>query len=251
MCGRFALTHSWQEMVEWYNLILPVLTGEAVPPPRYNIAPTQPIMMVQDGARGRINLLVRWGLVPSWVKDPGDFSLLINARAETAVQKPSFRNAMRHRRTLIPASGFYEWRRTDKSSQPFWIRPRDSGLLTFAGLMETWSGPDGSEIDTGCILTIEANNTIAKVHHRMPVIISPDDFDRWLDCKNSEPKDMADLLTPANDQLLEAIPVSTKVNKVANAGADIQLPVTDIEAEENADDEFDNDKPDNDQFSMF
>lgn len=225
MCGRFALTHSFEEMIEWYNLIIPTTGSEVAPPPRYNIAPTQPIIMVQDGSRGREHILVRWGLMPGWVKDPDNFTLLINARSETVAQKPSFRTAMRHRRTLVPTSGFYEWRRSGKSSQPYWVRPRNGSLLTIGGLMETWAGADGTEIDTGCLLTTAANDSFAKIHHRLPVIISPDNFDRWLDCVGQEPRDVAGLMQPVDDDFLEVIPVSTKVNRVANAGPDIQRPV--------------------------
>jgi len=244
MCGRFALTHSWEEMVEWYDLVMAEVTGEAVPPPRYNIAPSQPIMMVENGPKGRSTLLVRWGLVPGWVKDPQAFTLLINARSETVSEKPSFRNAMRHRRLLVPATGFYEWRRSGNKSQAFWVRPRDGSLLTFAGLMETWSSPDGSEIDTGCLLTTHANNSFAKIHHRLPVIIKPGSFERWLDCMGQEPRDVKDLLEPVEDGFLEAIPVSNRVNKVANAGPDIQEPVED----EGFDKEKKKDDP---QFQLF
>lgn len=244
MCGRFALTHSWEEMVEWYNLIVPELTGEAVPPPRYNIAPTQPIMMVDNGPKGRASTLVRWGLVPGWVKDPGDFTLLINARSETVAEKPSFRSAMRHRRTLVPATGFYEWRRSGKKSRAFWVKPRDGSLMTFAGLMETWSNADGSEIDTGCLITTHANENFAKIHHRLPVILKPDDFDRWLDCHTQEPRDVADLMQPVEDDYFEAVPISDLVNKVSNAGPDIQIPVVDELNEKPK-------KPDDPQFSLF
>ncbi len=225
MCGRFALTAPPEDVSAFLEI------AEIEPfPPRYNIAPTQPVLMAVNGPTGkREALLVRWGLVPSWVKDPADFTLLINARSETAAQKPSFRTAMRHRRTLVPASGFYEWHRpADKSKpkQPYWIRPADGSLVAFAGLMETWSDPNGSEIDSGCILTTESNPQIGNIHHRMPVVIRPDDFERWLDCRRQEPRDVAYLLAPAEDGFFEAIPVSDKVNKVANAGPDIQEPVS-------------------------
>lgn len=225
MCGRFALTASPQEVAELLEL-------EDIDtfPPRYNIAPTQPIMMVATGASGRLDAsLVRWGFVPSWVKDPADFTLLLNARSETAAEKPSFRSAMRHRRVLIPASGFYEWHRpSDKSlpKQAYWIKPkRSDGVVCFGGLMETWASPNGSEIDSGCILTTRASHEFSAIHHRLPVVIRPEDFDRWLDCKNYEPRDMKDLLEPVEDGFFEIIPVSDKVNKVANGGADIQIRV--------------------------
>jgi putative SOS response-associated peptidase YedK len=232
MCGRFALTATPEEVRELLGLL--ELEGF---PARYNIAPTQPILVVVAGERqeagsnlpDRRALLVRWGLTPTWVKDPKNFPLLLNARAESAIGKASFRAAMRHRRVLIPASGFYEWHRPDKESgeksQAYWIRPRDGGIVAFAGLMETWSSADGSEVDTGAILTTAANRPISAIHDRMPVIIKPEDFARWLDCKTQEPREVADLMVPADDTMFEAIAVSDLVNKVANMGAELQVPM--------------------------
>ncbi|CAN7563985.1 SOS response-associated peptidase [Pararhizobium sp. LjRoot238] len=233
MCGRFALTATPEEVAEFLGL----LETEDFPA-RFNIAPTQPILVVIAGDRQqpgsnlpeRRALLVRWGFTPSWVKDPRDFPLLINARAETAIGKASFKAAMRHRRILIPASGFYEWHRPPKESgepsQAYWIRPKNGGVVAFAGLMETWSSADGSEVDTGAILTTRANAGIADIHDRMPVVIKPEDFARWLDCKTQEPRDVADLMIPAGDGYFEAIAVSDRVNKVANTGTDLQAPVS-------------------------
>ncbi len=232
MCGRFSLTATAKDLAEFFALME---AGDF--PARYNIAPTQPILVVMTGDRqtpgsnlpDRKAILVRWGLTPSWVKDPRDFPLLINARSETAAAKASFKTAMRHRRVVIPASGFYEWHRPAKEtgdpSQAYWIRPRNGGIVAFAGLMETWSSADGSEVDTGAILTVAANAAIAPIHDRMPVVIKPEDFSRWLDCKTQEPRHVADLLTPVEDDYFEAIAVSDKVNKVANMGPDLQLPV--------------------------
>ncbi|MDX3927312.1 MAG: SOS response-associated peptidase [Shinella sp.] len=233
MCGRFALTAKTDLAREFLGL----MDLEEFPA-RYNIAPTQPILVVIDGERRmrgsnlpeRRALLVRWGLTPAWVKDPRDFPLLINARAETAIGKASFRAAMRHRRILVPASGFYEWRRPSKESaekaQAYWIRPRKSGeIVAFAGLMETWSSADGSEVDTGAILTTRASGAISQIHDRMPVVIRPEDFSRWLDCKTQEPREIADLLQPAEEDFFEAIAVSDLVNKVRNTGPEIQAPV--------------------------
>ncbi|QRM54844.1 SOS response-associated peptidase [Sinorhizobium sp. BG8] len=232
MCGRFALTAPPERVADF----LGVVDLEDFPA-RYNIAPTQPILVVISGDRpqagsnlpDRKTLLVRWGLTPSWVKDPASFPLLINARADTAIGKASFRAAMRHRRILIPASGFYEWHRpakgTGEKSQAYWIRPRNGEVVAFAGLMETWSSADGSEVDTGAILTTDANSAIAPVHDRMPVVIRPEDFARWLDCKTQEPREVADLLSPVEDDFFEAVPVSDRVNKVANVGPDLQVPV--------------------------
>lgn len=225
MCGRFAITHT-PEQVE-AALGAPV---EAFPP-RYNIAPTQPIMVVaSSGPRpagsnlpDRHALLVRWGFIPDWVKDVKAFPLLINARSETAATKASFRAAMRHRRVLIPVSGFYEWKGTgSKGAQPYWIRPRDGGIVAFGGLMETYAEPGGSEIDTAAILTTAANSQIAPIHARMPVVVRPEHYARWLDCVRSEPRDVADILEPVEPDFFEAIPISDKVNKVANIGPDIQ-----------------------------
>lgn len=232
MCGRFALTSTPGAVEEHYSLA----TLEAFPP-RYNIAPTQPILIVIGtvGAERGSNLpprkamLARWGLIPGWVKDPNDFPLLINARSETVIEKASFRAAMRHRRVLVPTSGFYEWHRPDKESgrkaQAYWIRPRRGELVAFAGLMETWGSADGSEMDTAAIVTCPANNAIGRIHDRMPVVIRPEDFDRWLDCGAGEPRQVADLMRPAEDDFFEAIPVSDLVNKVKNTGPEIQAPV--------------------------
>ncbi|GHD06860.1 DUF159 family protein [Tianweitania populi] len=198
-------------------------------PPRYNIAPTQPVLVVvsapprEPGSNlpDRQAALVRWGLIPSWTKNPADMPLMINARAETVLEKAAFKTAMRHRRILVPTTGFYEWRREGKSRQPFFIRPKSGGLIAFAGLMESFSEPGGSEIDTAAILTTSANETLAPIHDRMPVVIKREDFARWLDCRTQEPRDVLDLLKPVQSDFFEAIPVSDRVNKVANLGPDL------------------------------
>lgn len=226
MCGRFALTATPDQTADFLGV-----PGLDEFPARYNIAPTQPILMALAGipqAPGsnlpdRQSMLVRWGLIPTWVKDTREFPLLINARSEGAVEKASFRAAMRHRRALVPASGFYEWQQAGgKKGQPYWIRPKHGGLVAFAGLIETYAEPGGSEMDTGAILTVGANAGIAHIHDRMPVVIHPQDFARWLDCRTLEPRDVADLLQPAQPDFFEAIPVSDLVNKVANTGPEIQ-----------------------------
>lgn len=223
MCGRFGLIPTPEQVEELFGLA--DLEGF---PPRYNIAPTQPILMVLAGPPvepgsnlpDRRSLLVRWGLIPGWAKDPKALPLLINARAESAIEKPAFRAAMRHRRALIPASGFFEWRREGKAKQAFWVRPRDRGVVAFAGLMEPYADPNGSEIDTGAILTTDANADVSPIHDRMPVVIKPQDFARWLDCRTQEPRDVADLMRPADEGYFEAIPVSDRVNNHANVGPD-------------------------------
>ncbi len=237
MCGRFALTSTPKDVFEF----LSVISGDDFPK-RYNIAPTQPILVVTAGERAvpgsnlptRQAVLARWGFLPGWVKDPRDFPLLINARAETAIEKASFRAAIRHRRVLVPASGFYEWHRPAKEAggkaQAYWIRPRHDGLVAFAGLMETWSSADGSEVDTAAILTTGANPMMAAIHDRMPVVIHPQDFERWLDCKTQEPRHVTDLMRPGSEDLFEAVPVSDLVNKVGNVGPDIQERVDPVAA---------------------
>ena len=129
---------------------------------------------------------------------------------------------MRHRRVLIPASGFYEWKGTGrKDAQPYWIRPKHGGVVDFGGLMETWLEPGGSEIDTAAILTCAANSKIAHIHHRMPVVVRKEHYSRWLDCITNEPRDMADIVEPVGPDFFEAVPVSTRVNKVANMGPEL------------------------------
>ena len=226
MCGRYALIGTPEEVKAFFNLL-----DIAKFPPRYNIAPTQPVLAVMAGPPrepgsnlpDRTSLLVRWGFIPDWAKNPKELPLLINARSETAAEKNTFRAAMRHRRTLIPASGFYEWKRSGgKPVQAYWVKPREGGMVAFGGLMETYSEPGGSEMDTGAILTTSANEAISHIHHRMPVVIRPQDFSRWLDCVNNEPRDVADLLQPVQPDFFEAIPVSDKVNKFSNTGPEIQ-----------------------------
>jgi putative SOS response-associated peptidase YedK len=225
MCGRFALTATPEEI----EVIFALLEIGAFPP-RYNIAPTQPVLMIMAGERqepganrpDRRSLLVRWGFIPIWAKDTKTFPLLINARAETAIEKAAFRNAMRHRRALVPVSGFYEWRRDGNRSQPYWVRPKHGGVVAFGALMETYSEAGGSEIDTSAILTTAANTDIAHIHDRMPVVIQPEDFSRWLDCRTQEPRDVVDLMRPVEAGFFEAVPVSDLVNKVANTGPELQ-----------------------------
>ncbi len=222
MCGRFLLKAAPEELQALFGYL------DAVDfPPRYNIAPTQPIAIVRMENGARRFALVRWGLVPSWVKDPRTFGLLINARSESADTNGAFKGALTYRRCLVPASGFYEWRKDPadpgKKRQPFYVRPRRGGVLALAGLWESWLGADGSEIDTGCILTTAANDTVAPVHDRMPVIVAPGDFDRWL--TSSDP--VRDLMAPAPGDLLEASRISDRVNSVANDGPRLLEPVAD------------------------
>jgi putative SOS response-associated peptidase YedK len=157
------------------------------------------------------------------VKETRGFPLLFNARSESVAEKASFRTAMRHRRALVPASGFYEWRQAGgRKGQAYWVRPRHGGLVAFAALVETYAEPGGSEMDTCAIVTTHANADIADIHERMPVVIGQEDFSRWLDCRTREPRHVADLMRPAEPGFFEAVPVSDLVNKVANTGPEIQ-----------------------------
>jgi putative SOS response-associated peptidase YedK len=220
MCSRFSLT-SPPEAVRAYFATRNALDF----PARYNIAPTQPVLIIRAAqGGGREQHLVRWGLVPSWLKDPRSFSTLINARSETAAEKPSFRGAMRHRRCLVPTTGFYEWTGTPGAKKPHLIRPRQGGLMAMAGLAEHWVGADGSELETMAILTTAANATMQPIHDRMPVILSPGDFDLWLDCSTGTAKFAEELLGPPPDDLLEIVDVSPRLNNPRNEGPELHNP---------------------------
>ena len=193
-------------------------------PPRYNIAPTQPIPIVRMTEGGRHFALVRWGLIPPWVKDPREFSLLINARAESVRDKPAFQNAMKRRRCLVPADGFYEWRSEGGRKRPYVARPRGGGPMAFAGLWETWTGPNGEEMETAAIITADANAEMGAVHHRAPVIVPPDQFDFWLDCMNVSDKEAASLFRAAPNGSMEVYEVAPAVNHVANDAPELIEP---------------------------
>ncbi|WP_432284404.1 SOS response-associated peptidase [Aminobacter sp. BA135] len=258
MCGRIAVLAS----PDATSAFLGLDDLESFPP-RYNVAPTQPILVVTAGPQrppgsnrsDRMALLARWGLIPAWTKNPADMPLLINARSETAIEKASFKTAMRHRRALIPVSGFYEWKKLPGNRrQPYWLRPRKGGLVALAGLMETWSEPGGSEIDTAAILTTGASADIMHIHDRMPVVIQPEDFARWLDCRTQEPRDVVHLMRPAQPDFFEQIPVSELVNKVANTGPEIQRrvePLPEAAPERAAKPKPEKQKPDDGQMTLF
>lgn len=214
MCGRYTLTASPEAVRNFFRY-----AERPNFPPRYNIAPTQPVAVVRLANRQRQFVLMRWGLLPSWVKDPKGFSLIVNARGESVIDKPSFRAAMKRRRCLIPADGFYEWKAGGSRKQPYYIHARSGEPLAFAGLWETWTGPNGEELDTVAIVTTDANSTVSPLHDRMPVIVPPAAFDLWLDSDNVDATTAAALIVPAPDSLLEVWPVSTDVNRVANDNA--------------------------------
>jgi len=156
------------------------------------------------------------GLLPSWVKDPKNFSLLINARGESLTDKPAFSAAVKRRRCLVPADGFYEWKTIRAGKQPYFVRAKSGGPIAFAGLWETWMGPNGEELETAAIVTTRANRTLDEIHDRMPVVVPPEAFNLWLDCANVDVETAMTLVTPAPDAVLEAYTVSSVVNRTAN-----------------------------------
>ncbi len=219
MCARYSLTSPPEATRLHFGFKNEI---EAFPP-RANIAPSQPVAIVRQSPNGARELaLVRWGLIPPWVKDPRDFTMLANARAETASVKPSFRGAVRHHCCLVPANGFYEWSGGKGHKRPHLIRPRAGGLLAFAGLSEHWQGADGSEIETMAILTVPANRTMAAIHDRMPAILAPKDFGRWLDCTRGDAGEAMALLAPAAEDLLDIVPVTAKLNDPRYDGAVVE-----------------------------
>lgn len=218
MCGRYTLIAN----AEAIRLLFEVPAfDERLVVPRYNIAPTQPIVVVREAASGRGRELVpmRWGFIPAWAKDAKNLPLLIMARADGIADKPAFKNAFRRRRCLIPASGFYEWQARGKGpKQPFAIRPAAHELVAFAGLWETWCGNDGSEIDTAAIVTTDCNDFLRPIHDRMPAVLAPEDFAAWLSPR-TEPEEAQALLRPAPDNLFTCAPISTRVNSADNDDA--------------------------------
>jgi putative SOS response-associated peptidase YedK len=211
MCGRFALPNP-EELADHFSVNnRPDLT------PRYNIAPSQniPTIRLISHASGREIVMLRWGLIPFWAKDRKIGYKMINARAESVADKPAFRAAFRQRRCLIPATGFFEWSHKNKTKQPYFIRLKDSNILAFAGLWEHWVGKDGEVIDSCTIITTDANKTVGNIHDRMPVIIEPELYDRWLD-PGAEDKNLLALFTPFPDKKLLAYPVGIEVNNPKN-----------------------------------
>jgi putative SOS response-associated peptidase YedK len=221
MCGRYVIISSPESIRALFGY-----NEQPNFPPRYNVAPTQPVPVVRLEEGRRSFALVRWGLIPAWVQDPRTFSLLINARGESVLDKPAFRNAMRRRRCLFPTDGFYEWRQDGKVRRPYFVRQRAGGPMAFAGLWETWMGPNGEEMETAAIVTTRANRTLAPIHERMPVVVAPDAFDFWLDGAKVDAETAAALIAPAPEPALEAYEVSPAVNHVANDSPELTEPVT-------------------------
>lgn len=220
MCGRYVITSAPEALRRLFNY------GEQPNfPPHFNVAPTQPVPVVIRESGTRHFRLMRWGFLPAWVKDPRKFALVINARAETVLEKPSFRAAMRRRRCLLPADGYYEWQTTDGRKRPFFIRRRDGQPIGFAGLFETWAGPNGEEVDTVAIITAAAPPEMAVLHDRVPVTIDPQDFEAWLDTEATDAAMAARLLAAPPLGIFAWHEVSTAVNRVANDGPHLIAPL--------------------------
>jgi len=223
MCGRYKLSRRKQVVEEYFD----AASSEEDWSPRYNVAPTQPIPVIRQHPKEPIRelSLMRWGLIPSWAKDASGAARMINARSETASTKPAFRDALKSRRCLIPADGFYEWLRTGKSKQPYCFEVNDGELFAFAGLWERWKNPSGEWIKTCSILTTTPNAVTAPVHDRMPVILDTDGYDLWLDPGMTNLDAASDLLKPFDARLMRSFPVSTRINSVVNDDAECSRPV--------------------------
>jgi len=210
MCGRFVIELSPELVKAIFGLaVTPDL------PPRYNVAPTQLVPVIRQATDGKRQLvMLRWGLVPAWAKEEG--AGLINARAETVDVKPSFRQAYRQRRCIIPASGFYEWQKLGKGKVPYYVRMADGSPMPFAGIWESWKSPEGQVLESCAILTTAANATVAPIHERMPVVLPPAAFDPWLDPGLHDAAPLAVLLSPCPSEQVESFPVSPLVNSPTN-----------------------------------
>lgn len=225
MCGRFAIKALPEDMLRTFGY-----AERPNFPPRYNIAPTQPVPVVTMLQGQRHFQLMRWGFIPGWVKDMKDFPLIFNIRSEGAREKASFRAAFLRRRALMPADAFYEWRREGRASHPFMVRRPDQGLFAFPALWETWMSADGSEVDTVALLTAAAEGPMAAIHHRMPVILDPANWNEWLD-PDTTPERAETLLTPPLQTEMELVALGPAINKVSNDGREVQEPAGEPQAQ--------------------
>lgn len=221
MCGRFTLTVNPAEQQEQFNnYSFPEKIA-----PRFNIAPTQPILAIPNDDKFTADFFV-WGLIPMWAKDPNIGNRLINARAETLPEKPAFRGSLKYKRCLILADGFYEWKTVEgkKSKTPFFIHMKDRKPFAFAGLWDSWNSPEGSHIKSCTIITTEPNELMSLLHNRMPVILHPRDYDKWLDPSPQIPDQLMPLLKPFPSDAMDAYPVTQLVNKPANDIPELVVP---------------------------
>jgi putative SOS response-associated peptidase YedK len=223
MCGRYRLSRRKQIVEEYFDCPSDELDWF----PRYNIAPTQPVPVIRQHPKkpARDLSLMKWGLVPSWAKDASVGASMINARSETASTKPAFRDALKLRRCLIPADGFYEWKRTATSKQPYCFEVSEGELFAFAGLWEGWKDASGNWLRTCSILTTTPNAVTSPIHDRMPVILASDSYDLWLDPGMQNVAEVSALLKPCDARLMRCHPVSTRINKVVNDDEECSRPV--------------------------
>lgn len=229
MCGRYWLSAKERYIAEHFDLE----ESEVHWTPRYNIAPTQEVAIVRQDRKQpkRVFSLMRWGLVPAWAKDASIGYKTINAMCETAAEKAAFREAMRRRRCLVPADGFYEWQKLGrKEKQPYNIGMADDSLFAFAGLWERWADPAGTLLNSFTILTTGANSLLAGIHDRMPVIVKREDYDLWLDPGMTDPEGVADLLKPFDARLMRKYPVSTRVGNADNDDPELIKEIVPTEA---------------------
>jgi putative SOS response-associated peptidase YedK len=224
MCGRYRLSKRKQLIAESFDVSWDELSDWN---PRYNIAPTQSVPIIRQNPKepARQISLVRWGLIPSWAKTASDSAKRINARSESAATTPTFRDALKSRRCLVPADGFYEWKRTGKAKQPFCFEVNDGELFAFAGLWDRWKDPTGLWIKSCSILTTTPNAMTALVHDRMPVILDPNNYDLWLDPGMQDAKAATEMVKPFDAKLMGCYPVSEWVNKVTNDDEQCSRPV--------------------------
>ncbi len=217
MCGRFTLRTPIRALAEQFGALADIELG-----PRFNVAPSQPIAVVRirpgSAPPQRELVAVRWGLIPSWAKDPGIGNRMINARSESVAEKPAYRAAFRRRRCLVPADGYFEWQRQGGGKQPYLIQMADESPFAMAGLWETWEGPDHGVIESCAILTIGPNELMKPIHDRMPVILPGEACAEWLDPGQSDPRSLERLLVPFRAEGMKAYPVSIYVNRPENEG---------------------------------
>ena len=222
VCNRYRLTHSKQYLAERFQA-----WDEVEDRPRYNIAPTQPVLTVrkEHGKKSRRFTTMRWGFIPSWAKDMSIGTRTLNARSETVATTPAFRESIRTKRCLIPADGFYEWRKMGSVKQPYCFEVGEGGLFALAGLWDQWKSPEGQIIESCTILTTTPNSLIADMHDRMPVIVAPDKYDVWLDPDVTDFDAIRDILKPYDVALMRRYPVSRKLNNSRIDDAESASPV--------------------------
>lgn len=210
MCGRFTLRASKKTLAEWFRA--PEPAAELLP--RFNIAPSQPVAVVRPipGQKERELVSLRWGLIPPWAENAAIGNRFINARAESAADKPAFRSAFRQRRCLVLADGFFEWKKVEGKKQPYFIRMTNEAPFAFAGLWDQWNDPEKNTIESCTIITTDANELVRPLHDRMPVILDPKGYDRWLDPQVEDPQSLKTLLQPFPTAEMTAYPVNPLVN---------------------------------------